>query len=308
MSQPDPALEISDLIVSFDVETLARRPVRKRDVVDRFLTAGNRRAARIVDRLPERDGVLHPEAVDALLVRAHTELQRLSEELEHGRRVAELLRPLLSALRQGGVSGPLRVVDVGCGLGYVLRWLSACGGLGADTELLGADYNPALVAEARRLAGQEHLQVAFVTANAFRLAVGATVYLTTGVLHHFRGAALADFFRDHDRPETAAFVHFDFQPSRLAPLGAWLFHAARFREPLARHDGVLSAARAHDGPTLVAAAKRGAPGFQVAVYGARLWSLPIPRPFHTLVGIRPPHCGAFVRALGPRATRLGQWH
>src|SRR5262249_32313967 len=122
------------------------------------------------------------------------------------------------------------------------------------------------------------------------------------------GLSLVEFFRAHDRPETAAFIHFDFQPSRLAPIGAWLFHAARFREPLARHDGVLSAIRAHDGPTLVHAAKAGAPGFQAAMYSTQLWRLPIPRPFHTLVGIRPRYREPFVSALGARAARLEQWH
>jgi SAM-dependent methyltransferase len=307
MPPPEPSPEISDLIVSFDPETLVRRPVCKRQVVDRFLAVDNRRAARIVGEMPERRGDLDPDAVDAVLVRVHTELQRLSEEFEHGRRVSELLRPLLSALRRVGVGRPIRVVDIGCGLGYVPRWLAARGDLGPDVELIGADFNAALVAEARRLADQERLRVAFVTADAFRLAVGATVYLTTGVLHHVRGPALAEFFRAHDRSGTAAFVHFDFQPSALAPVGAWLFHAARFREPLARHDGVLSAARAHDGPTLVNAAKTGAPSFQVAMYSARLWGLPIARPFHTLSGIRPEYRDAFMRDLGSRAGRLGTW-
>ena len=304
----EPSPEISNLIVSFDPETLYRRPVRKRDAVDRLRAAGNRRGARIVERMPDRDGVLEPDLVDPLLVRVHTELQRLSEELEHGRRVAELLRPLLSALREAGAGRPLRVVDVGCGTGYVLRWLAAKGGLGDDVELVGADYNPALVGEAARLARAEHLRVTFVKANAFRLPVGGAVYLTTGVLHHFRGPALAAFFRGHDRPETLAFAHFDFQPSPLAPLGAWVFHAARFREPLARHDGVLSAVRAPRRPDPAGGGQGRGAGFDVAVYGARLWLLPIPRPFHTLVGVLPRFRPAFVRALGRRAARLQRWH
>ena len=82
----------------------------------------------------------------------------------------------------------------------------------------------------------------------------------------------------------------------------------RFREVLARHDGVLSAVRAHNGRTLLDAAKLGAPRFDVAVYGARLWFLPVPRPFHTLVGVLPRFRPAFVQALGQRAARLQSWH
>src|SRR6516165_8298062 len=80
MAQPELSPEISDLIVSFDAETLVRQPVQKREVLDRFLAVGNRRVARIVGRVPDRVGALDPVAVDALLVREHTELQRHSEE------------------------------------------------------------------------------------------------------------------------------------------------------------------------------------------------------------------------------------
>ena len=307
MGDPDLCAEISDLIAEFDPDTLGRLPVRKHEVVERFVAAGNPRAARIVAALTDREGVLDPQAVDRLLVRIHCEMQRLSEEFQHGQRVAELLRPLLAALRQAGVSRPIRVIDVGCGTGYVIRWLAAKGNLGEDVELLGADFNAALIEEARRLAGGEQLRVAFLQANAFRLEEGASVVLSTGVVHHFRGPLLAAFFRGHERAETAAFAHFDFQPSPLAPFGSWLFHAARFSEPLAKHDGVVSAVRAHDGQTLVNAAKAGAPSFQATMYSTRLWFLPIPRSFHALVGIRPTSREAFVRALGRRAGRLGVW-
>jgi SAM-dependent methyltransferase len=297
--------EISDLIVAFDPQTLARVPVQRAEVAGVYRARGNKKAAAIVEAMPERDGVLDPDHVDRLLVRVHCEMQRISEEFQHGQRVAELLRPLLSALREGGVPTPLRVVDVGCGTGYVLRWLAARGGLDDDVELVGADLNLALVEEARRLAVAEALRVRFVAADVFRLEEPATVFLSTGVVHHFRGAALAGFFGRHEQPSARAFAHFDFQPSPLAPFGSWLFHAARMREPLARHDGVLSAVRAHGGKALLAAARRGAPGFLCGVYGTRLGPLPIPRSLHTLVGLRPDHREAFVRQLGRRAGRLG---
>src|SRR4029453_13032367 len=193
-------LEISDAIVSFDPRTLARVPVRKADVLEAFRARGDRVAARIVAALPERDGRLDEGAVDRLLVRVHCELQRISEEFEHGRRVAELLRALLQALRADGVPPPLRVVDVGCGTGYVVRWLAARGALGDDVALVGADLNAALVEEGRRLAAQEGLAVRFVNADAFALPDTATVYLSTGVLHHFRGEELAHFLRCQDPP------------------------------------------------------------------------------------------------------------
>lgn len=296
--------EISDEIVAFDPESLARLPVRKADALASVSDAP--RARRVVAAIPERDGLLDPEAVDRLLIRVHCEMQRISEEFQHGQRVAELLRPLLAALREGAAPRPLRVVDVGCGTGYVVRWLAARGGLGEDVELVGADYNAALVGEAERLARLEGLRCGFVTANAFALRAPASVFLTTGVLHHFRGDALRRFFESHERPTAQAFAHFDFQPTPWAGLGAWLFHAIRMREPLARHDGVVSAQRAHPAATLLAAAKQGAPGFLRGIYGARLAPLPVPRTFYSLVGIRPALREAFLAALGRRRPRLGE--
>jgi SAM-dependent methyltransferase len=300
-------LEISDEILSFDPDTLQRLPVRKSAVLQKFAARSNRRALRIVRAMADRDDILDPDAVDRRLVRVHCEMQRISEEFQHGQRVAELLRPMLQALRSTGVVRPIRIVDVGCGTGFVLRWLAGRGDLGNDVELLGADYHPALIGEAVRLAKQEDLRVTFRVANAFRLDPPGSLYLSTGVVHHFRGDGLPAFFRSHDQPETKAFAHFDFLPSPMAPFGSWLFHAVRMRDPLAKHDGVVSAIRAYSGDELVRAAGDGAPGFARAMYSTRLGFLPIPRAFHSLVGLRPEYQEAFLRALGPRRSRLGAW-
>ena len=302
---PD-APEISDLIVDFNPKTLARLPVDKRAVVERFSGLGNRKAAAIVSSLPAKNGILIPEAIDQLLVKVHCEMQRLSEEFQHGRRLAELLRSLLVALRNQFAERPIRIVDIGCGTGYAIRWLAMHGRLGDDVELIGADYNAALVREAERLARLENLRCQFVNASAFRLREPSHVFVSTGVIHHFRGEALMRLFAEHERAQARAFLHFDFQPSPLAPLGSWFFHIVRMRTPLARHDGTFSAVRAHPAETLLQAARCGAPGFLSGIYGSRIWNLPLPRVFHTVVGIRPELREGFFRALGRRAQRMGE--
>ena len=45
--------EISDAIISFDPETLERRPVIKSEVIRTFVSLGNRTVARIVAGMPE---------------------------------------------------------------------------------------------------------------------------------------------------------------------------------------------------------------------------------------------------------------
>ncbi|HET9173235.1 MAG TPA: hypothetical protein VFN97_27650 [Actinospica sp.] len=54
-------LEISDLITDWDPATRARRPVLAADAVRRLREAGERKAARIVERMPAPDGVLAVE-------------------------------------------------------------------------------------------------------------------------------------------------------------------------------------------------------------------------------------------------------
>ncbi len=298
--------EISDAIVSFDPVTLQRKPVKKADVLVQFRELRNHEAVRIVEQIPEQDGVLDPAAVDKILITSHCEMQRMSEEFQHGKRVAELLKPILNALREGGVNNPIRIVDIGCGTGFVVRWLAASGSLGDDVQLLGVDFNVALLNEAQRLATIEKLRCRFEVANAFRLDEPATVFISTGILHHFRDENLNYLLQQHCRAETCAFVHFDFHSSPMAPLGSWLFHAVRMREPLARHDGVLSAVRAHKSRYLLDVTRNAAPEFVSAIYGTRLWRMPIPRVFHSLVGVRPEYRDAFLRNMGTRVASLGK--
>ncbi|QQQ77745.1 methyltransferase domain-containing protein [Saccharothrix sp. 6-C] len=295
-------LEISDLVVARDPGTGARLDVHRAEVATRLRDAGDERAARIVERIPAVNGVLDPAAVDRLLVRVHTELQRLNEELHMVRRFAEVLRPILAAARQAGVT-PLRVVDIGCGLGFVVRSLAASGVLGEDVELVGVDFNPALIAEASRLARHERLRCRFFVADAFALPGHATVYLSNGVLHHFAADALPSFFRAQDRPGTQAFLHYDVAATPLAPLGAWVFHRARMREPLGRHDGVASARRAHGDRVLLDAAAH-ADGMDVFLFEPVRHANPFCAAMRPVVGLRPALVDGVRRALGRRARGL----
>jgi SAM-dependent methyltransferase len=297
-----PVLEICDLIGAWDPVTGERVPVVKREVVARLREAGDTRAARIVERMPASGRFLDPGAVDRLFVRVHTELQRLGEELHMAGRFAELLAPILAVARAAG-SGPLRIVDVGCGLGYVLRNFAASAELGTDVRLTGVDLNPVLVAEATRLAAAERLECRFVRGDAFALTEPATVYISNGVLHHFPAAGLAGFFRAQDRPGTVAFVHYDIAATRLAPLGARVFHRARMREPLGRHDGVASAKRAHSDSVLLDAASQ-ADGMRVFLFEPVRHTNPCCASMRPVIGIRPELAGELRGALRRRARGL----
>ncbi|MFJ3925177.1 class I SAM-dependent methyltransferase [Streptomyces sp. NPDC090022] len=301
-----PHLEISDLITATDPVDGARLPVRRDDVIRRLREAGDPRAARIVATLPaDSDGVLDPYAVDRLMIGVHTELQRLSEELRLGERLVHVLSPLLAAVRatagDGRSAEPLRLVDIGSGLGYLVRWLAATRALGPGVELVGVDLDAALVGEAERLARAEELDCRFVHGNAFDLPEAATVYISTGVLHHFRGPALTEFFRAQAASPALAFCHFDIAANRIAPVGAWIFHRARMRHPLGRHDGVSSALRAHTDETLLRAAT--VPGIRPLLYEPRGLANPFCTTLRPILGIRPHLEAPLRRAMGDRAAR-----
>jgi hypothetical protein len=113
-----------------------------------------------------------------------------------------------------------------------------------------------------------------------------TVVISSGLMHHLPQPRLAGFFAAQARLGVAAFAHWDIAPCRWSALGAWLFHLARMREPVSRHDGVLSARRAHPAPILEAAARAGAPDYEARVLEGARWhprALDVLRP---IVGIR----------------------
>ena len=116
---------ITDLIVQHDPETLKRLPVSTASVIDVFSRFGNHKAVRAVRALPGKDGWLDDRGVDAVLVTVHWEMQRLAEEFYHGHRVWGVLSPLIASVRSTGFRETLRIVDVGCGIGYTTRWLAA---------------------------------------------------------------------------------------------------------------------------------------------------------------------------------------
>jgi 2-polyprenyl-3-methyl-5-hydroxy-6-metoxy-1,4-benzoquinol methylase len=294
--------EISDVVVDYDPVTLVRREVTKREAIDRLRAANMpARARRIAGRLATHGEVLDPDAVDGVLLRSHLELQRLHEEFRVGVLMRQLLMPVIELVGHSH-DGPIRVVDLGCGLGFITRWLARHGELDARIELIGADYNHTLVTAAQRLADEEQLKCRFVVANAFALTEPAHVVISTGVLHHFRGDALAAVFREHARAGVAAFVHLDIRPSFIAPIGSWIFHRSRMREPLAQFDGYWSTVRAHHAHTLVAAARE-ATEYTLGTIDTRAGLLALIRIFQAVVGVRGIGATDVAAAFSPLGAR-----
>ena len=277
-------LEISDLIIQHEPNSSSRIPVHRDEAMAK---CGSWYARRVIRRIPHKDGVLCSKAVDTLLVQAHCELQRLWEEFYHAQRVASILDVVIQAIRSTGIQRELRIVDIGCGSGYVLRWLAAHKKEDIHAKLIGVDFNDALIIQAKKLAVAEDLDVEFLVANAFELEEKTDIFLSSGVLHHIPAMELSSFFRAQSRCSPLAFLHFDPQSSWAAPIGSFLFHFARMRTPLARYDGWLSAVRAHSGSVLEESVRVGTEGLSIFRYNPPIYWLPFIRTLTGVIGVIP---------------------
>lgn len=251
-----PPVEILDVLWS--ERDGHRLPIRKADAVGRLHASEQFDAADLVDALPDTDGILDEDAVDETFLAVHLELARLSEFVHVPQRMAQSLRPIVQRLRETG-DGPIRVIDLGCGIGYDTRILAATQALGPGVEFFGLDFNTLLIDAAQRLALVENVPVTFLVGDALDPGVSMdrperSIMVSSGVLHHLGSDHLPDFFRATADSGVAAFAHFDINPGLWADIGGWVLHHTRMREPISRHDGTMSMKRALSSDALLALA------------------------------------------------------
>ena len=272
----------------------------KSKVLQIFEEVGDKWACSIIKTIPDHTGILDAQYVDKLLYQSHCEIQRLHEEFLQGQRILHGLRFLIRTLQAYGQQ-KIRIIDVGCGLGYIVRWLSAYARFPDSVELIGVDYNAHFIAHANRLAQKEWLNCRFLVANAFAMEEPAHIFMSSGVIHHFRDEALVKMFKEQS--EAMMCMHYDIQQSWLAPLGAWLFHMARMRVPLAKHDGIYSALRAHSNQTLLRAAREGLPEWQAGLFDIGNALLPMFKVLRPIIAIRKELYSLFLHTLGKERRR-----
>lgn len=242
-------IEVLDVLWDSEMPSGERLPVNKADARAQLADRGQQKAARLVDEVPaRRDGTLEEDAVDQIFLAVHLELARLSEFVHVPQRMAASLEPIVSRLRDEE-GGTIRVVDVGCGIGFDTRVLAATQALGPDVEFVGLDFNSLLVDAAARLARAEDIPARFIHGDALdpSLAIedpSRTLMISSGVLHHIGSESLGDFFARHGELGVAGFAHFDPSPGFWADAGGWMLHQTRMREPVSRHDGTTSMRRA----------------------------------------------------------------
>ena len=285
-------VEILDLLWEADPVSGERLPVRRADVVARLHASAQFRAARLIARLPHRDGLLDEGAVDRVYLAVHYELARLSQVLHVPQRMAHTTKALVERVRERAGGGVVTVVDVGCGIGMDMRHMSHHQSLGAEVEYWGVDLNPLLVDVAQRLAADEGVDATFVVGDAFDAAQvvthpARTVLISQGLMHHVGEDRLSRFFAHHHEVGVAAFAHFDVNPGFWSTYGGWVLHQVRMSNPVSRHDGTMSMTRALSAATLLAHAREGLSDAYDLDCDARRSLLPAPhRALRPITGVR----------------------
>ncbi len=145
------------------------------------------------------------------------------------------------------LSRPLRIVDVGCGGGDVLRRIERWARRESlSVSLTGIDMNPLAIRAAREFTP---------AASRIRWVVGDACFLDAAsqpidfvisslLTHHLPDEGIVDFVRWMERTSQQGWFINDLYRSRLAYLGFSLLAQVARWHPFIRHDGPVSIARA----------------------------------------------------------------
>jgi 2-polyprenyl-3-methyl-5-hydroxy-6-metoxy-1,4-benzoquinol methylase len=140
-------------------------------------------------------------------------------------------------------SGPLRIVDLGCGSGDYLRTLADWGRKkGLDLHITGVDANPAIIGFAReQAAGYQNIRYlcADILADSFDLS-GYDLVLCGLFLHHLEESEQAAIFQKCRTAGVRAVVVTDLHRHWLAYYLFRLICTVLNFSPMSKHDGALS--------------------------------------------------------------------
>ena len=137
---------------------------------------------------------------------------------------------------------PIRIVDLGCGNGDMLRKLHLFGKkMGYDLELLGIDANPASVAYATELS-EGMSNVSFSTVNIFSPEFREMEYdiaIATLFMHHFSDEEITELISGIKKKSRIGVLVNDLHRSEMAYGLFWVI-SLFFGNHVARNDGLIS--------------------------------------------------------------------
>ena len=150
---------------------------------------------------------------------------------------------LLNRTKREGI---IRIADIGCGSGRILRKLSDWGNEnGYDLELTGIDANSHAV-EIGRKASRDYPEISFKNLDIFSdefHQLRFDIIICTLTLHHFKDHKIINILRSFLDQSNIGIVINDLQRSRLAYFLFKAFCRVFVRNEIARKDGLTSILR-----------------------------------------------------------------
>lgn len=178
---------------------------------------------------------------DSRLTRGLSELRKLNRLLNGYGPVKRSLVPILQ-----GASGPLQVLDIGCGIGdlaiEIVRWSQQ---VGVDVSVTATDANPATV-EVAADNTSSFSQIAVAECDAFALPYDDSAFdvvVASQFLHHFVAADAIRVLREAARAARVKVIVSDLHRNALARIGvSALTRVLGFGE-MVRYDAPVSVRR-----------------------------------------------------------------
>lgn len=147
----------------------------------------------------------------------------------------------------------IRIVDIGCGNGAMLRELSRWGiKNGYQFELVGVDANTYAIHIAEELS-QNYPNVNFLALNIFSeefRSMKFDILLCTLTLHHFKDSQIPELLHQLYEQSSVGVVINDLQRSKLAYVLFQAFCAVFVDNEIARKDGLISILRGFKKPDI----------------------------------------------------------
>lgn len=178
---------------------------------------------------------------DGRLTRGLSELRKLNRLLNGYGPVKRSLVPLLQ-----GASDPLRVLDIGCGIGdlavEIVHWSQH---LGVEVSVTATDANPATVEVAANYTSS-FSQISVAQCDAFALPFGENAFdvvVASQFLHHFVAADAVRVLREAARVARSKVIVSDLHRNALARLGVSALTRVMGFGEMVRYDAPISVRR-----------------------------------------------------------------
>ena len=188
-----------------------------------------------------------PELMDDFSMKGPTlrgaldQIAKVNRRLGGNRATFQALRFII---RQWPEGKPLRITDIGCGSGDMLRALADWAPEGNPLVLHGIDANADTLAYARKLS-RHYPEISFVKRDVLdgRPLPETDVVLVTLTLHHFDNVQIEKLLSNIKTSARMAIIVNDLQRSRLAYVLFRLYCSVFVRNDMAREDGLVSILR-----------------------------------------------------------------